>query len=90
MKAKMHRSATPTLISSISIHLSLSLLFSLKLLYHQMPMGSPTLPAANSSQEPAAGPVHERGLLPAVEDLAGERACRAETEKPCRGDRETV
>ncbi len=25
MKAKMHRSATPTLISSISIHLSLSL-----------------------------------------------------------------
>ena len=38
MKAKMHRSATPTLISSISIHLSLSLslslLFSLKLLYH--------------------------------------------------------
>ena len=69
---------------------SLSLLLSLKLLYHQMPMGSPTLPAANSSQEPVAGPVHERGLLPAVEDLAGERACRAETEKACRGDIETV
>ena len=80
MKAKMHRSATPTLISSISIHLSLSLslLLSLKLLYHQMPMGSPTLPAAT---------VHERGLLPAVEDLAGERACRAETENACRGER---
>ena len=86
MKAKMHRSATPTLISSISIHLSLSLSCSHSNCFTIWP----TLPAANSSQEPAAWPVHERGLLPAVEDLAGERACRAETEKPCRGDRETV